>query len=264
MLKPLVELGLSVVLQRSVHIEEGGIGDIFGLKDGDGRLARAYGTGNVIGRTTGHIENVGIMIVTGKALLDRLRNAPVLFNGARNLVAVTAGGGNVVVQGGRAAAITKGLVGPAGLFAGSTYNIRHEVAGGLTSGKNVGKPANEVAGATANARKVPDAPVRTGGRLGNQATRAHVGDVAAELESRGWRVTGGGGLRAEEYLPGPGGGRLGSNWVDITAVKNGRTLRINTIDTLADGLTPTAREAAAAAAIRAKTGEHLLLVPKPK
>ena len=129
MLKPLVELGLSVVLQRSVHIEEGGIGDIFGLKDGDGRLARAYGTGNVIGRTTGHIENVGIMIVTGKALLDRLRNAPVLFNGARNLVAVTAGGGNVVVQGGRAAAIAKGLVGPAGLFAGSTYNIRHEVAG---------------------------------------------------------------------------------------------------------------------------------------
>jgi filamentous hemagglutinin len=70
----------------------------------------------------------------------------------------------------------------------------------------------------------------------------------------------------EEYLPGPGGGRLGSNWLDITAVKNGRTLRINTIDTLADGITPTAREAAAAASIRAKAlpGEHLLLIPKPK
>lgn len=68
----------------------------------------------------------------------------------------------------------------------------------------------------------------------------------------------------EEYLPGPGGGRQGSNWVDITAEKGGRTLRINTIDTLADGVTPTAREAAAAAAIRDKTGEHLLLVPKPK
>jgi hypothetical protein len=58
---------------------------------------------------------------------------------------------------------------------------------------------------------------------------------------------------------------LGSNWVDITVEKNGRILRINTIDTLADGLTPTTREAAAAAAIRAKScGVHLLLVPKPK
>jgi RHS repeat-associated protein len=107
--------------------------------------------------------------------------------------------------------------------------------------------------------------VRTGGRLGNQVTRSHVGDVAAELESRGWTVTGGGGIFPEEYLPGPGGGRLGSNWVDITVEKNGRILRINTIDTLADGLTPTTREAAAAAAIRAKScGVHLLLVPKPK
>jgi RHS repeat-associated protein len=105
--------------------------------------------------------------------------------------------------------------------------------------------------------------VRTGGRLGSQATRAHIADVAAELKSRSWRITGGGGEFAEEYLCGAGGGRLGSNWVDITAMKNGQTLRINTIDTLADGLTPTAREAAAAAAIRAKTGGHLLLIPKP-
>lgn len=89
--------------------------------------------------------------------------------------------------------------------------------------------------------------------------------MAVELESRGWRVTGGGGMFKEEYLRGAGGGRLGSNWVDITAVKDGRTLRINTIDTLADGISPTSREAAAAAAIRAKKpDEHLLLIPKPK
>jgi hypothetical protein len=38
----------------------------------------------------------------------------------------------------------------------------------------------------------------------------------------------------------------------LTATKNGRILRINTIDTLADGVTPDDREAAAAALIRSK------------
>jgi RHS repeat-associated protein len=105
----------------------------------------------------------------------------------------------------------------------------------------------------------------SGGRLGSAATRAHVADVANELVARGWQITGGGGVKAEEFLRSATGGRLGSNYVDITAVRNGRTLRINTIDTLSDGVTPTAREAAAAAAIRAKTpGDHLLLIPKPK
>lgn len=46
------------------------------------------------------------------------------------------------------------------------------------------------------------------------------------------------------------------------ATKNGRTLHINTVDTYSNG-TPTAREAAAAALIGAKTpGDHLVLVPK--
>jgi len=128
MLKPLAELGLSVLYQRNVHIEEGGLGNLFGLKDGDGRLARAYGTGNTIGVVTGHIENVGITIVTGKALIDGLRNAPAFFNGGRNLAAVTAGGGQVVLQGGRAAASAKGLVGTAGLLSGAAYNTGHAMA----------------------------------------------------------------------------------------------------------------------------------------
>jgi hypothetical protein len=84
------------------------------------------------------------------------------------------------------------------------------------------------------------------------------------MESRGWAITGGGGRLPEEYLPGPGGGRLGSSFPDITATKNGRTLRVNTIDTLADGITPTTREAANAARIRTQTrGDHMILVPKP-
>ena len=103
----------------------------------------------------------------------------------------------------------------------------------------------------------------TGGRLGNQATRQHVDQVATEMERRGWTVIRGGGRAPEEFLPGPGGARTGSSYPDITAIKNGRTLRVNTVDTYADGMTSTAREATNAARIRAQTGEHLLLIPKP-
>ena len=104
---------------------------------------------------------------------------------------------------------------------------------------------------------------RTGGRLGSDATRAKNATIATELEQRGWTVTGGGGRVKEEYLPALDGGRKGSNYVDITATKGGRTLRINTVDTMADGVTPTSREATAAARIREKTaGDHLLLIPK--
>jgi RHS repeat-associated protein len=106
----------------------------------------------------------------------------------------------------------------------------------------------------------------TGGRLGSQTTRQHIDDVATEMEMRGWTITHGGGpSRAlkEEYLPGPGGARKGSSYPDITATKNGRTLRVNTVDTRADGITPTTREATNAARIRQQTGEHVLLIPKP-
>ncbi len=110
----------------------------------------------------------------------------------------------------------------------------------------------------------PFGAATSGGRLGSDLTRTHVGDVAAEMESRGWTITGGGGKLPEEYLRGPNGS-LGSSYPDITATKNGRTLRVNTVDTYADGITPTAREAANAARIRGQTpGDHLLLVPKPK
>jgi RHS repeat-associated protein len=106
-------------------------------------------------------------------------------------------------------------------------------------------------------------PPKSGGRLGNENTQAQNARIAAELESRGWTITGGGGRLKEEYLPPLTPGRKGANWVDITAVKDGKTLRINTVDTLTDGTTPSTREAAAAALIRQKRpGDHLVLVPK--
>jgi hypothetical protein len=107
--------------------------------------------------------------------------------------------------------------------------------------------------------------VKSRGRLGSPSTRAHIDGVATEMERRGWEITGGGGRLPEEYLPGPGGARKGSSFPDITAIKDGRTLRVNTIDTRVNGVMPTTREAANAARIRTQTpGDHLLLLPKPK
>ncbi len=112
----------------------------------------------------------------------------------------------------------------------------------------------------------PGAAPATKGRLGSQATRQHIDDVASAMEGRGWTITHGGGPSRnlkEEFLPGPGGGRKGSSYPDISATKDGKTLRVNTIDTRADGVTPTTREATNAARIRSQTSEHLLLIPKP-
>ena len=103
------------------------------------------------------------------------------------------------------------------------------------------------------------------GRLGSPETREQIAQISDELEARGWTVTHGGGRAPEEYLPGPEGARRGSSWPDITATKNGRTLRINTVDTRADGITPTTREATNAARIRQqRPADHLVLIPKPK
>jgi filamentous hemagglutinin len=84
------------------------------------------------------------------------------------------------------------------------------------------------------------------------------------LEQSGWEITGGGGRAKETFLPGKGPGTKGGNFTDITATKDGEILHVNTVSTLKDGVTPTANEARAAAAIRAKLGpnERLILVPK--
>jgi hypothetical protein len=76
------------------------------------------------------------------------------------------------------------------------------------------------------------------------------------------QVVSGGDLGFETLIRGPGGGSLGGSYADIVAVRNGRTFYVNTVDTLADGVTSTPRELAAANNIRALTGGHVILIPK--
>ena len=105
-----------------------------------------------------------------------------------------------------------------------------------------------------------------GGRLGNAATRAQNAEIAADLEARGYRITYGAGGN-EEYIPGAGPGTQGSTFVDITAVNDttGKTVRVQTVDTLADGVTPTPREQAAIVRIREKyPDDELWIIPKRK
>jgi filamentous hemagglutinin len=71
----------------------------------------------------------------------------------------------------------------------------------------------------------------------------------------------------EEYIPGAGPGTQGSTFVDITAVNDttGKTVRVQTVDTLADGVTPTPREQAAIVRIREKyPDDELWIIPKRK
>ena len=103
----------------------------------------------------------------------------------------------------------------------------------------------------------------SGGRWGSRATRALNDSLATDLESQGYTITGGAGRASEEWIPGLGGGTKGGTFVDITATNGTSTVRIQTISTLADGVTPTPSEAAAAARIRAAFPNDLLhLVPK--
>jgi len=82
-----------------------------------------------------------------------------------------------------------------------------------------------------------------GGRLGNETTRNQIYNIGNQLKQRGYTITGGGQRRAEEYLRPLSGGRKGGSYIDITATHpNYPTLRINTVDVLKDGVTPTTRE----------------------
>ena len=123
--------------------------------------------------------------------------------------------------------------------------------------------AETVATESGAAELTERSPTR-GGRLGSTETRAQNAEIAADLRGKGYIITGGGGVRPEEYIRGAGPGTQGSIYVDITAVnkETGATIRVQTIDTLADG-SPTQREAAAAARIRAAfPNDTLTLVPK--
>jgi filamentous hemagglutinin len=87
--------------------------------------------------------------------------------------------------------------------------------------------------------------------------------LAAGLESKGYTITGGEGRASEEWFSGIGGGANGGTFVDITATNGASTIRIQTVSTLRDGVTPTPAEAAAAARIKARfPNDTLILVPK--
>jgi RHS repeat-associated protein len=106
------------------------------------------------------------------------------------------------------------------------------------------------------------------GRHGSVKTRLQIRRIATELENRGWTIVNGGERippYPEEYMPHPVTGRTGAVSPDITAVKDGRKLRINTVDVEASGR-PTRRERRNAARIRsrAQPREHLLLIPKER
>jgi hypothetical protein len=75
-------------------------------------------------------------------------------------------------------------------------------------------------------------------------------------------VIGGGGYRKEEYLkPRPDLG-FGANYPDVTATKGDVTIRINTVSTLSDGITPTLRELKAINSINGKGYGPIIVIPK--
>jgi filamentous hemagglutinin len=103
----------------------------------------------------------------------------------------------------------------------------------------------------------------TGGRWGGAETRLLNDSLATALEDADYTVTGGAGRAPEEWFAGPGGGTKGGTFVDITGTNGTSTIRIQTISTMGDGVTPTWVETAAANRIRVKfPNDTLILVPK--
>jgi len=104
---------------------------------------------------------------------------------------------------------------------------------------------------------------KVGGRLGSAETRALDKTVAKGLEDEGYKVTHGAG-KPQEYIPSAEGGRKGSAYPDVTAVKGDKTVRVNTVDTKKGGAL-TGREAKNADKIKTlQPKDELRTVPKKK
>ncbi|MDO9234166.1 MAG: RHS repeat-associated core domain-containing protein [Methylotenera sp.] len=106
--------------------------------------------------------------------------------------------------------------------------------------------------------------VKIGGRLGSAETRGHVVQVANEWLAKGWQLISGGGT-PETLIKNAAGGSKGGAYADIQLYhpETAQTLRINTIDTYANGL-PTAREAANGVRIQSlKPNDQFMMIPKP-
>ncbi len=113
---------------------------------------------------------------------------------------------------------------------------------------------------------------RFGGRRGNPKTRdflEQIRDKFLDANPEYRHVAGGrdrvtGAEIPEEYIPGPGGGRWGSSFPDLTFEGlNGGRIRINSTDTLVDG-SMTSREQGNFDRIFDQTGEPIISVPKPR
>nr|MDA8234214.1 hypothetical protein [Clostridia bacterium] len=109
-------------------------------------------------------------------------------------------------------------------------------AGGMTFGKFPGKHPlsgklgfaaknGSVGKAKVALKKTPANKRNPGGRKGGPEHRAKVDQTIKKLSNKGWTIRGGGKDIKEEYIRGPKGTK-GSNYVDITATKKGKTLRI--------------------------------------
>jgi uncharacterized Zn-binding protein involved in type VI secretion len=177
------------------------------------------------------------------------------------------------IIGGGAIGYGAGLAGGAGMRAlGESMGLSKstiramEVAGQFGGGMLGGRFGAQRFGRAPGA---PMTPLRqrylsgSGGRWGSSATRAQNDRIASGYERQGYRVTGGAGRAPEEWIPGPGGGTKGGSFVDMTATKGGQIVRVQTVTTLADGVTPTPGELAAAGRIRsAFPNDQLILIPK--
>lgn len=165
-----------------------------------------------------------------------------------------------------------------GTTSGSANSARNQYYGNGSSASP--SPGTNTAGSSGSNVQLGDTPsvagpsqftqdylAGSGGRWGTQATRQLNYDVGQTLEKSGkYKVIGGGGITSEEYIPGPGPGTTGGSYVDITAKPVdgvGPTVRVQTVTTLANGITPTPSEAAAAARIsNAYPSDILVLIPK--
>ena len=137
------------------------------------------------------------------------------------------------------------------------------IPGGLAIAQGIATVANGAANAGAGIWLMAQA--KRGPKPGG-ATDQLNRQVADGMEDEGMRVTHGGGRGKEEYFPGPGGGRTGSNRADITAVEKADPKlpkqRVQTVDTYKNGL-PTKRELKnAGSIIKRNRQDGMTLIPK--
>lgn len=108
----------------------------------------------------------------------------------------------------------------------------------------------------------------SGGRWGGTSTRNKNVALREQFKAMGFSATDGGGAAPEEWIRGPLGGTRGGRFADITMEYNGEEarpirLRIQTVTTTSDGVTPTRGEVEAAKAIQAAyPSDALIMVPK--